>query len=97
MATDRPQAITSVQPTAVTLAATDVVQKVVEITRQIFPGSVSIEPSHDPEYPQDEFIVLTVEPSGEIDELLERECQWIQRVADIMPGLGAFRLAIHPK
>lgn len=78
----------------------DVLQSVIEATRQLFPGLVKVETSHDrhdPEYPYDVFTVLIVEPTGEIDQIVDRECEWIQRVANIVPGLGSFRLAIHPK
>jgi hypothetical protein len=97
MSTSRSHATMFTQPVAVTLAAPEVLREVVEITHQLFPGPIAVESSHDPENPHDEFTVLTVEATGGIDEILERECQWIQCVADIVPGLGAFRLAINPK
>ena len=97
MATDPSQTSTTIPPSAVALVTPDIVQKVIEITRQIFPGSVSLECSHDPEYPHDEFTVLAVEASGDIDEVFERECQWIRRVAAMVPGLAPFRLFIQAK
>ena len=98
MASNSPQTQTTavVPPVSIAVPAPNLVQDVIEITREIFPGSVAVESSHDPEYPHDEFTVLTVQSSGDADQLVERECQWIQRVAAVVPGLATFRLAIHP-
>ena len=94
MATEHSQSGTIPLPHALTFATPEVVRKVVEATQELFAGPVSVEQSRDPEYPLDELTVITVETARSIEDLVALECEWIHRVAGIVPGLGTFRLAI---
>lgn len=96
MATDRADAALE-KANPVTLISPNVVDQVVAMTRQLFPGPLSVATSHDPDHPRDEFTVLNVESNGDIRDTMDRECQWIHRVAAIVPGLGRFRLSIAVK
>lgn len=97
MATDRADTAALEKPDPVTLVTPDVMEQVVAMTRQLFPGPLSVEASRDPENPLDEFTVLNVQSNGELRDMLDRECQWIHRIAAIVPGLGRFRLSIDPR
>ncbi len=84
-------------PTAsVPLQAADTIGRILDITTELFPGEVAVGNSADPEFPDDRFVVFTVDASGELDEILDRECEWLRRVAAITPGTHAFRLSVHP-
>lgn len=71
---------------------------VVRLTEQLFPGGVSVEVLSDPESPSETFIVLNVEAHGDPQELLERQCQWHERVAALASAAaGGYRLSINPQ
>jgi hypothetical protein len=73
------------------------VSAIVKLTQQLFPGPVSIELLADPESPADAFVVLNVEASGDEKRLLERQCEWHERIAALTErDTIAFRLSIHP-
>ncbi|HET6881294.1 MAG TPA: hypothetical protein VFI31_14125 [Pirellulales bacterium] len=97
MANHPTQASTALPPAFAPVSAPDALERAKELSCQIFGAPVAIEMNRDPEYPQDEFTLLVVEPSGDIERLLELECEWIRRMAEIVPGLTSFRLAIRPK
>jgi hypothetical protein len=78
------------------LPVADAIGRIVEITTELFPGEVVVGNSADPEFPDDRFVVFTVEASGELDEILDRECEWLRRVAAVTPGTHTFRLSVHP-
>jgi hypothetical protein len=97
MATDHANAAALEHQGTLALVPRDVVDQVVEMTRQLFPGPLSVKTSRDPDDPRDEFIVLSVEAEGDVSDILDRECQWIHRVAAAVPGLGKFRLSVDPR
>ena len=71
---------------------------VVQLTEQLFPGAVSLELLTDPESPSETFIVLNVEAHGDAQELIERQCQWHERVAALaIAEAGSYRLSINPR
>jgi hypothetical protein len=72
--------------------------QVVQLTEQLFPGAVSVEVLNDPESPCETFIVLNVETHGEPQELIERQCEWHERVAALANAeAGSYRLSIDPR
>ena len=72
--------------------------EVVQLTEQLFPGAVSVELLTDPESPAETFIVLNVEAHGDAKELIERQCQWHERVAALASAAASsYRLSIDPQ
>ncbi len=85
-------------PTAsIPFQVADAIGRILDITTELFPGEVVVGNSADPEYPDDRFVVFTVGASGELDEILDRECEWLRRVAAGTAGAHAFRLSVHPE
>ena len=67
------------------------------ITEDLFPGSFSCSHESDPEYPDDTYVVISVESTGDIRELVRRRCQWHDRIRVLAPELfGRLRLSISP-
>ncbi len=56
---------------------------VIEITKELFPGDVSIEVIEDPEYPQTRFTAIVAQPSGPIESIVSRRGEWHERVAQL--------------
>lgn len=76
--------------------------EVLRLTEQMFSGAVSVERMSDPESPRENWVVLTVEATGEPQEIVRRQCEWHERVAREFPGQfpGQFpglRLSICPQ
>jgi hypothetical protein len=77
---------------------TDVIGQVVEVSRRLFPGPVSLDYAFDPENPDDEYIVFDVVAHGEYKDYRDREFEWHEEVEKIVPGtLGEFRLSVMPQ
>ncbi len=74
------------------------VGEIVELSRRIFPGPISINYSFDPENPADEYLVFDVVAQGDYKDYRESEFQWHEEVEKIVPGtLGEFRLSVMPQ
>lgn len=72
--------------------------RVIQLTEQWFPGRVSIEVFSDPESPSETFFVLNVEARDNAKGLIERQCQWHERVAALaIAEAGSYRLSIDPQ
>lgn len=72
--------------------------EVLRLTEQMFPGAVSVERMSDPESPRESWVVLTVEATGEPQEIVRRQCEWHERVAREFPGqFPGLRLSICPQ
>ncbi|MEK6259702.1 MAG: hypothetical protein AABP62_13880 [Planctomycetota bacterium] len=72
--------------------------EVLRLTEQMFSGAVSVERMSDPESPRESWVVLTVEASGEPQEIVRRQCEWHERVAREFPGqFPGLRLSICPR
>ena len=71
--------------------------KALRLTAQMFYGAVSVERMSDPESPRESWLVLTVEATGEPQEIVRRQCEWPERVAREFPGqFPGLRLSICP-
>ena len=69
-----------------------------QITEELFPGAFSCSDESDPEYPDDTYVVISVESTGDIREIVRRQCEWHERVRSLAPDLfGKLRLAISPR
>ena len=54
---------------------------VIEITKELFPGEVSIEVVEDPEYPQTRLTAIVAQASGPIASIVSRRGEWHERIA----------------
>jgi len=57
-----------------------------ELTRKIFPGNVSSEVDRDPEWPDDRFLVVTVEVPSSATDLIQRRREWREKVSPLLAG-----------
>jgi hypothetical protein len=75
-----------------------VIRDVQEITQELFPGKCEFTHEFDPEYPDDRYVVVNVEAQGEPKELVDRSCQWDERIRQV-PGyvFGKLRISIVPR
>ena len=68
------------------------------ITEELFPGPFSYDDEFDPEYPEDTYVVINVESTGDMREVIRRECKWHERIRALAPDLfGKLRLSISPR
>ena len=75
-----------------------VIDDVRRITQEIFPGKCEFTDEYDPEYPEDRYIVVNVEASGEPKEIVDRSCEWHKRIEEFAPNsFGHLRLSIVPR
>lgn len=71
-------------------------KEVLDATQELFPGRVELEVDADPEDPGQAFLVITVEASGDVGELVHRRGQWHDRVRALL-GCRDVRLSIVPR
>jgi len=68
------------------------------ITQELFPGPFLCDDEFDPEYPVDTYVVVSVESTGEMRELVRRQREWHERIRALSPNLfGKLRLSISPR
>ncbi len=68
---------------------------VVAITQEIFDCAPDLEIMHDPEYPDCNFLVLTVEFRGGPADLLQKRLDWHSRKRSVLSGdVGNLRLSV---
>jgi len=68
--------------------------EIARITKELFPGEVTVKVTHDPEYPQDAVTVVHAQASGAIQEIEDRRIQWHRRLRDLSPNLGLLPLRL---
>ena len=69
-----------------------------QITEDLFPGPFSWNDECDPEYPADTYVVISVESTGDMREVVRRRCEWHERIRALSPDLfGKLRLSISPR
>jgi hypothetical protein len=82
-------------PSAISLPV--LLPEVKRITEELFPGSFSWSDEFDPEYPEDAYVVIHVESTGDMQDVVRRRSEWHERIRTLDPGLfGKLRLAISP-
>ena len=75
-----------------------VIAEVRAITQELFPGKCEFTSEFDPEYPDDRYVVVNVEASGELKEIVDRECRWHERIRQRWPNLwDTLRLLVVPR
>lgn len=79
------------------LDLTSVMADVREITRELFPGKCEFTSEFDPEYPEDRYLVVNVEASGDPKDIVARTCRWHERIRKLSANLpGNLRLSVVP-
>ncbi len=69
-----------------------------QITEELFPGHFSCNDEFDPEYPDDTYVVISVQSTGDIQDVVRRQCDWHERIRALAPDLfGKLRLSISPR
>ena len=66
----------------------NVVEQIVRVTSELFPGNVRIEVSVDPEYPAHPSLVFHVRQASKssgIEEEIDRELEWHAQVGKLAP------------
>lgn len=72
-------------------------ERVMALTREIFPGEINIYEVEDPEIPGDRYHVLEVQTKGDPDEVLAQDDQWHRRLCQLPDRIpGRYRLCIVP-
>ena len=72
-------------------------EAIVDATRQLFPGEISIEVESDPEWPEEKYIVFGVVAQGSVTSIVDRHCRWLEMIAQLAPGFRNARLFIDPR
>jgi hypothetical protein len=69
-----------------------------QITQELFPGPFSWDVESDPEYPDDAYVVINVEATGDMQGMVLRQCHWHERIRALSVDLfGKLRLSIIPR
>lgn len=71
-------------------------RQIVEITTRVFGQKPAIQPDHNPDFPEERCLVLTVELPANVALVLEKEAAWTKQVAAVEPKLDMIRLSIKP-
>jgi hypothetical protein len=75
----------------------DVLAQVRQITQEIFPGACTFTSECDPEHPDDRYVVVNVEATGDPKEIVDRGCVWDQRIRQLRLDLwDTLRLVVLP-
>jgi hypothetical protein len=75
-----------------------VMASVKRISQELFPGPYSCSDESDPEFPDDTYVVISVESTGDLQDVVRRRVEWHERIRDLAPGLfGKLRLSISPR
>jgi len=74
----------------------EVIAQVVQLCRDLFPGAVTWEVDFEPEDPCHRYVVFTVSAKGAPKAIVDRRCQWHERLREISPQFDC-RLSIEPE
>ena len=84
--------------TAEDVDLSSIMAEVREITQEIFPGECEFTNEFDFENPEDRYVVVNVEATGDIKEIAERGCAWHDRIRQLPDySFGVLRLSIMPR
>lgn len=70
------------------------IPQIIDITRELFPGEVSIRRVDDPENPPASYTVVEARASGDIADIVDRRLLWHQRVAALSDRCRDFCLSL---
>ena len=66
-------------------AVNPIISEIVRMSRELFPGPVSVEVMSDPEAPGESWTVLNVEAKGDPKDIVKSRCEWHERLARQFP------------
>jgi hypothetical protein len=78
-------------------AAIDLLSKVISLTTTLFGQEVTVHEEHDPEFPEDRYVVFAVESEMDVADLVRAEQAWVREVRAIAPNWDSLRLSIRPR
>jgi hypothetical protein len=88
----------AVQRGTLTASLSPWMPNVKRITEELFPGPLTCSVESDPEYPGDTYVVISVESTGEMSDVVRRRREWHERIRALSPDLfGKLRLSISPR
>lgn len=67
---------------------------VLRITNELFPGKATVTVMFDPEYPLDEFTVIEAPVRGDVVEVVDRRLEWHRRVVKLSPLCSTLALTL---
>ena len=80
-----------------TLTCPDLTE-ILRMSRELFPGPISVETMSDPDAPGESWSVLNVESAGAPHEIVNTQCEWHERLARQFPeAVSTVRLSIYPR
>lgn len=93
-----PQTLGPLPPGGACGSRQDHTSEVLQFTREIFPGSVTIFERDDPEIPNHCYLLFQVTSCGTIESLAAQNDEWHRRLCQL-PGRipGRYRLSILPR
>jgi hypothetical protein len=69
-----------------------------QITQEIFLAPCEFTSEFDPEYPEEQYVVVNVEATGDPKEIVDRSSQWHSRIRQLSADLAAdLRLFVVPR
>ncbi len=93
-----PQRESSAPPTHDTRKVVMALHELAALSQKMFGPSVTIESMHDPDDPQNRWMVFHVTASGDFAKRREQADQWYEAAAAILPASSTeLRLSIMPR
>lgn len=87
--------VIAASPPTPVVAALD---RIMDLTAELFPGPAVLRRDFDPDFPNDQWLVMEVEATGTVREILDREIDWHRRLDSLDPSIAnQFRLCLFPK
>jgi hypothetical protein len=72
--------------------------EILRMSREMFPGPISVEVMSDPDAPSESWTLLNVESDGLPQEIIKTQCEWHERLARQFPeAVSTVRLSIDPR
>lgn len=80
------------------IASNPLLTEIVRMSRELFPGLLSVEVMSDPDAPGESWTVLNVESADAPQEIIKTQCEWHERLARQFPdAVSTVRLSIDPR
>jgi hypothetical protein len=76
-------------------AAFATLQKVVDLTTELFGDNTTVKSDYDPAFPDDKYTVFVVDVAGGPARAAQLEEEWSRRVNALVQGVDSFRLSIR--
>ncbi len=75
--------------------ALEMLAQLKRMTQEVFDCEVQIADDCDPEFPDEKNVLLIVKPLASLDQIVQKESQWVKRLRTIAPDWDAVRLSIR--